>query len=114
MFLQRIVLQLATKLEIQMHINNNLQSILIVEKEKKRHRDKYLNLLDQETVQEPQFFSPEKILAAKTYQENKKTTEQDGKYQKVLQKKEAIHRCQQFQTEKQKAKKIAVIATESK
>ena len=46
--------------------------------------------MEQESIAEPQFFSPEKVLAARAYQESKEAAEQEEIRQKVLYKEEAI------------------------
>jgi hypothetical protein len=40
----------------------------------------------------PQFFSPQRVLAAKAFQENKEVAEEEDKRQKALQKEEAARK----------------------
>ena len=100
--LERMVLRLAAKFEIQSHENRGLRAA-IVEEKKRRHRGKRLNLLGEEAASEPQFFSPTKVIAARAYQESKEAAETEEKRQKALRKEEAILKRQQLQTEKQEA-----------
>ena len=51
---------------------------------RKRNHKKRLNLLGKETNGDPQFFSPQKVLAARAYQETKETAEEEKRHQKAL------------------------------
>jgi hypothetical protein len=80
--LERAVLRLTAKFEIQSHENRGLRAVIIEEK-KRKHRGKRLNLLGEEAASEPQFFSPTKVIAARAYQENKEAAETDKRRQRL-------------------------------
>lgn len=100
--LERAVLRLATRFEIQTHENRGLRAAIMIEKKRRNHR-KRLNLLGEETNAAPQFFSPQKVLSARAYQESKEAAEQEEKRQKALRKEEAACQRQKLQAEKQEA-----------
>jgi hypothetical protein len=76
--LERAVLQLATQLDIQSFENQGLRIALTQEK-KRRQRNKRLNLLEEEDTGVPQFFSPQRVLAAKAFQKSKEKKEEENK-----------------------------------
>ena len=86
--LQQTVLRLVIKFDIQKFENNDLRKTLTQEK-KRRQRNKRLNLLKEKKVGMSQFFSPQRVLAVKVYQEGKKETVEEEKRQRAIQKKEA-------------------------
>lgn len=98
--LERAVLRLATNYEIQTHENKCLRMAITQEK-KRRQRGKRLNLLGEEETNGPQFFSPQRILAAKAFQESKEVTEQEKKRQKAIDKEQASFKRQQKQADQQ-------------
>lgn len=100
--LERAVFRLATKFELQSHENMSLRQALMEEK-RRRVRGKRLNLLGEEVTNQPQFFSPSKIITARTYQESKEAAEQEEKRQKALRKEEAARKRQELQAKKQEA-----------
>ena len=57
--------------------------------------------MSKEVNGDPQFFSLQKILVIRAYQETKETAKEEKRHQKTLQKKEVILRRQQLQAEKQ-------------
>ena len=59
--LERAVLRLAAKFEIQSHENKGLK-MDVTEEKKCRKRGQRLNLLGEEETSGPQFFSPERVL----------------------------------------------------
>ena len=91
---ERVALRLAARLDIQNHEIQGLRGALIGEK-KRRERKKHLNLVGEEVNSAPQFFSPQKVLQARAFQETKEAVEQEEKRQKALQKEEATRRRQQ-------------------
>jgi hypothetical protein len=98
--LERAVLRFAARFEIQSFENQGLWTA-ITQKKKKRQRNKRLNLLGEQDEGVPQFFSPQRVLAAKAFQENKEVAEEEDKRQKTLQKEEAAHKRQEMEAEKQ-------------
>jgi hypothetical protein len=98
--LERAGLRLAAKYEIQSHGNRGLK-IAICEEKKRRKRGKRMNLLGEKETNGPQFFSPERVLAAKTFQKSRETAEQEEKRQKAIAKEEAALKRQQEEAEKQ-------------
>jgi hypothetical protein len=76
--LERAVLRLATTFEIQSFENQGLR-IAITQEEKRRQRNKRLNLLGEQDKGVAQFFSPQGVLAAKAFQENKEVVEEEEK-----------------------------------
>ncbi|ERF69732.1 hypothetical protein EPUS_09310 [Endocarpon pusillum Z07020] len=100
--LERAVLRLAAKFEIQSHENRGLRAAIVQEK-KRRRRGKRLNLLGKEATSEAQFFSPTKVITARAYQESKEAAEAEEKRQKAVRKEEAALKRQQLQAEKQEA-----------
>lgn len=101
--LERAVMRLVTENDIKSHENRGLRKAIVKEKTR-RKRGGRLNLMGEVAGQDPQFFSPQKVLAAKAYQEGKETREQEEKHQKALKKEEAIHRRQQIVSEKLEAR----------
>ena len=97
---QRAVFRLATQNEIQRHENQGLRQALNQEK-KRRQRGKRLNLLGEEESHTAQFFSPQRILAAKAYQAEKEATEKEKQLQKTQKKEEADLKRQQKKAEVQ-------------
>jgi hypothetical protein len=81
LILERAVRKLATHFELQTHENNSLCRAIIEEK-KRRRRNKRLNLLGEEANPAPQFFSPNRVLPAKEFQETKEAQEQEEKRQR--------------------------------
>lgn len=98
--LERAVLRLATKFDIQSFENRGLRMAITQEK-KRRQRGKRLNLLGEEATAAPQFFSPQRVLLAKAYQEGKEQAEEEGKRQRAIQKEEAAYKRRELQAEKQ-------------
>jgi hypothetical protein len=64
--LQRAIIRLATKFDIQNFENKGLR-IALTQKKKRRQRDKRLNVLKEKKAGVPQFFSLQRVLAAKAY-----------------------------------------------
>lgn len=100
--LERIVLRLAAKYEIQSHENKGLRAAVVVEV-KRRNRGTRLNLMGEEASGKPQFFSPTKVIKARAFQETKKAAEEEERRQKALRKEEAAYRRQQREAGKQEA-----------
>lgn len=98
--LERAVLRLATKFEIQSHENKGLR-MAVNEEKRRRKRGKRLNLLGEEETGGPQFFSPERVLTAKTFQDSKEAAEVEKKRQKAIEKEQAAFRRQQNEAAKQ-------------
>jgi DDE superfamily endonuclease len=98
--LERAVLRLAAKFEIQSHENQGLKAAITQEK-KRRRRGRRLNLLGEEDTAGPQFFSPQRILAAKAFQEGKEAAEHEKKHQKAIDKEQATLKRQEKQAEQQ-------------
>jgi hypothetical protein len=101
--LQRAVLRLATKFDIQTFENKGLRKALTQEK-KRRQRGKRLNLLGEEEAAVPQFFSPQRVLAAKAYQEGKDEAVEEEKRQRAIRKEEATAKREELQLLKEGAK----------
>jgi hypothetical protein len=76
----------------------------LTQKKKKRQRDKRLNVLKKKEARVPQFFSPQRVLAAKAYQEGKEKAIKKEKRQKTIQKKEAATKREGLQTKKKERK----------
>ena len=74
----------------------------ITQEKKRRQRGKNLNLLGEEEASIPQFFSPQRVLIVKAYQEGKEEAEEEEKHRKAIRKKEAANKCQKLQAEEQK------------
>jgi hypothetical protein len=87
--LERAVLRLATHFEIQSFENQGLRTAIT--QEKKSEQDGGV----------PQFFSPQRVLAAKVFQENKEVAEEEDKRQRALQKEEAACKRQEMKAENQ-------------
>jgi hypothetical protein len=98
--LERAILRLAARFKIQSFENQGLRTAITQEK-RRRQRNKRLNLLGEQDEEIPQFFSPQRVLAAKAFQENKEEVEEEDKRQKALQKEEAAHKRQEMEAEKQ-------------
>jgi hypothetical protein len=98
--LEQIVLRLITKYEIQSYKNKGLKMAITQEK-KRRQRGKCMNLLGEKETNGPQCFSPERILAAKAFQESKEAAEQGKKRQEAIDKEQATLKHQQKQVEQQ-------------
>jgi hypothetical protein len=98
--LERAVLRLATKYDIQSFENRGLR-IAITQEKKRRQGKRRLNLLGEEEAGVPQFFSPQRVLTAKTYQDNKEELEEEEKRQKAIRKEEATRKREELQAEKQ-------------
>jgi hypothetical protein len=81
--LQRAVLRLATKFDIQSFETRGLRTAITQEK-KRRQRNKRLNLLGEQDDGVPQFFSPQRVLAAKAFQEGKEEAKEGDKRQKAI------------------------------
>jgi hypothetical protein len=101
--LQRAVIRLATKFDIQNFENKGLRMALTQEK-KRRQRGKRLNVLEEEKAGVPQFFSPQRVLAAKAYQEGKEEAIEEEKRQKAIRKEEAAAKREGLQAEKEERK----------
>jgi hypothetical protein len=101
--LQRAVLRLATKFDIQNFENKGLRMALTQEK-KRRQRGKRLNLLGEEESGVPQFFSPQRVLTAKAYQEGKEEAIEEEKRQKAIRKEEAAAKREELQMKKEERK----------
>jgi hypothetical protein len=56
-------------------------------------------LLGEEDTNEPQFFSPQRVLAAKAYQQSKEAAEKEKKRQRAINKKQALSQRQKKQVE---------------
>jgi hypothetical protein len=97
---ERAILRLATKFDIQSFENRGLRMAITQEK-KRRQRGKRLNLLGEEVVGAPQFFSPQRVCLAKAYQEGREQAEEEGKRQRAIQKEEAACKRQKLQVEKE-------------
>jgi hypothetical protein len=76
--LERAILRLTTRFEIQSFENQGLR-VAITQEKKMRQRNKRLNLLGEEDTGVPQFFSPQRVLAARAYQESKEEKEEESK-----------------------------------
>lgn len=98
--LERAVLRLATQMNIQNFENRGLRIALTQEK-KRRQQNKRLNLLGEEDTGVPQFFSSQRVLAARIYQKNKEKKEKKDKRLKAIRKKEAIYKREKMNAEKQ-------------
>lgn len=98
--LERAVFRLAVRNEIISHENQGLR-VAITEEKKRRQRGKRLNLVGEEEDGQAQFYSPQRILAAKAYQESKQQAEEENKLQKAQKKEAATTKRQQKEAEKQ-------------
>jgi hypothetical protein len=98
--LERAVLRLAMHFEIQSFESQGLRTAITQEK-KRRQWNKRLNLLSEQDEGVPQFFSPQRVLAAKVFQENKEVAEEEDKRQRALQKEEAACKRQEMKAENQ-------------
>jgi len=83
----RVANKLAAELEVQKHINGQLQAALFNEKDK-RARGKRLGLTGEEVTGEACLWSPERIRKAQTHQATKAAAEEEEKRQKDQQKEE--------------------------
>jgi hypothetical protein len=100
--LEKVVMKLATHFELQKHENGTLHRA-ITEEKKCRNRNKRLNLIGEAASQAPQFFSPNRVLAARECQETKEAAEQEERCQKALRKKGAARQRAQALADKQEA-----------
>ena len=98
--LECAVFQLATQYEIQAHENKGLR-LAITQEKKRRQRGKRLNLLSEEEMGGAQFWSPQRILQAKTFQASKEAAEEEEKRQKTIRKEQAACQRRQKQAEQQ-------------
>jgi hypothetical protein len=98
--LERAVLRLATKFDIQSFENRGLRTAITQEK-KRRQRNKRLNLLGEQDDSVPQFFSLRRVLAAKAFQEGKEEAKEKNKRQKAIRREEAAYKRQEILAEKQ-------------
>jgi hypothetical protein len=73
----------------------------LTQEKKRRQRNKRLNLLGEEDTRVPQFFSPQRVLAARAFQASKEEEEEEDKRQRALQKEEAACKRQEMEAEKQ-------------
>lgn len=99
---QRIAARQAARIDIQNHELRNLRSAIIQEK-KRRQRSKRLGLTGEEADSGPQFYSPQKVLTARAFQETKEAAVEEEKRQKALRKEEATRQRNQKLVEKQEA-----------
>ena len=98
--LEWAIFRLATQFEIQSFENQGLQMAITQEK-KRRQRGKRLNLLGEEVAGAAQFFSPQRVLAAKAFQEGKEKAEEEERRQKAIHKEEAARKRREIQAEKE-------------
>lgn len=73
----------------------------ITQEKQRRQRNKRLNLLREQNAGVPQFFSRQRVLATKAYQEGKEEGEEEDGRQKAIRKEEAACKRQEIQVEKQ-------------
>jgi hypothetical protein len=64
----------------------------LTQEKKRRQRNERLNHLEEEDTGVPQFLSPQRVLAARAFQENKVVAEEEDKRQKAIQKEEALYK----------------------
>jgi hypothetical protein len=98
--LERAVFRLAVQNEVVSHENRGLRFAITQEKQR-RQRGKRLNLVGDEEDGKAQFFSPQRILAAKAYQEHKEQAQEEDKLQKAQKKEAAAAKRKQKEEEKQ-------------
>jgi hypothetical protein len=97
------VLRLATKYDIQSFENKGLRTAITQEK-KRRQRGKRLNLLGEKEAKVPQFFSLQRVLRAKAYQEGREEAIEEERRQKAIRKKEAASKREELQAIKAERK----------
>jgi hypothetical protein len=73
----------------------------LTQEKKRRQRGKRLNLLGEEEAGVAQFFSPQRILTAKAYQEGKEEAIEEEKRQKALRKEEATAKREELHAQKE-------------
>lgn len=100
--LERAVMRLATENEITKHENRGLRRAIVTEKTR-RKRGGRLNLMGEVAGTAPQFFSPQKVIAARTYQDGKEARAEEEKRLKAQKKEEAAHQRQKKANDKLEA-----------
>lgn len=96
-------MRLATENDITKHENRGLRRAIVTEKTR-RKRGGRLNLMGEVAGAAPQFFSPQKVIAARTYQEGKEARAEEEKRLKAHKKEEAVRQRQKMANDKLEAR----------